>query len=221
MIIFFLSIHEQFKLLIFIILPTNLHSNIAQPLKLKCLSNKLLSILCLFSIFSPFFFSFILIGYKPYMYMSPLTERMRKRKAFADTELESSLFTLPSSSPVSNLSSSYSRLSMLTLPQNMHLSNSITDYHKIQQQSAITSESDTIEYLPTSTMDGSQLHAYPNSKSPSHKIRIIDDAKLANMSRQNIEPVIYSPSSIQQHNTRCTNSKPKLSFSIESIIGIN
>lgn len=151
------------------------------------------------------------------MYMSPLTERMRKRKAFADTELESSLFTLPSPSSVTNLSSSYSHLSMLTLPQTMHLS-SASDYHTIQQ-SRMASESDMTEYLPTSTMEGYPLHEHPSSNAPSHKIRIIDDAKLANMSLQNNEPLIYSPSSIQ-HNSHCTNAKPKLSFSIESIIGI-
>lgn len=201
-------------------------------------------------------------GYKPYMYISPITERMRKRKAFADTELEgnataSHLFaasSLPSSSSVSNLTPSYSCLSMLTLPQNGHLSN-IIDYHTLQQQTAMASENNNAtNYLPTppppppqapsttttTTINDYQLSELFYSKSPSssmslsppllpspslpslspqHKIRIIDDAKLMYMRRQiNEPPLIYNPLTIE-HNSECA-SKPKLSFSIESIIGI-
>lgn len=166
-----------------------------------------------------FLFSTIHTGYKPYIYMSPLTERMRKRKAFADTELESSLFPLVSASCVTNLSpssssSSYSRLSMLTL-QSSHLSSTIE--YNTNQASADDENDTTTVYLPTSTPVGYQ--EYPSSKPSAHKIRVIDDAKLANMSQQNNEPLIYHPSSIQ-HNSLCANVKPKLSFSIESIIGI-
>lgn len=170
-------------------------------------SNVIYSILCLF-------FSFH-TGYKPYMCGSPLTERMRKRKAFADTELESSLFPLVSPSSLINLSpSSYSRISMLTL-QSSHLSGTI-DYNTNQASNGSENDTTTV-YLPTSTMEG--YHEYPSSKSSSHKIRVIDDAKLANMSRQNNDPLIYHPSTTHR-NSLCANVKPKLSFSIESIIGI-
>lgn len=160
---------------------------------------------------------------------------MRKRKAFADSELESSshLFALASPSSVSNLSSPYARLSMLTLPQTMHLS-SVIDYNAIQQ-SIISNESDTAEYFSsstTTTIENFQLHecSSPRSPSPSpspNRIRIIDDAKLTNMNRRNNnEPLIYRPS-INEHihgqsqsPNNCSSAKPKLSFSIESIIGI-
>lgn len=159
---------------------------------------------------------------------------MRKRKAFADSELESSshLFALASPSSVSNLSSPYARLSMLTLPQTMHLS-SVIDYNAIQQ-SIISNESDTAEYFSSSstTIENFQHHkcSSPRSPSPSpspNRIRIIDDAKLANMNRRNNnEPLIYRPS-INEHihgqsqsQSHCSCAKPKLSFSIESIIGI-
>lgn len=218
--------------------------------------------LSLFHVFSFFFRGNT--GYKPYMYISPITERMRKRKAFADTELEgnataaSHLFaasSLPSSSSVSNLTpSSYSCLSMLTLPQNGHLSN-IIDYHTLRQRAAMASENNNAtECLPTAppppqpplgaTINDYQLSERLRSKSPSssmslspppppqllsssllpslspqHKIRIIDDAKLMYMRRQINEPsLIYNPLTAE-HSSECT-AKPKLSFSIESIIGI-
>lgn len=195
------------------------------------------------------------------MYISPITERMRKRKAFADTELDgnatashlfaaSSLPSSSSSSSVSNLTPSYSCLSMFTLPQNGHLS-SIIDYHALQQQAARASEhNNATEYLPTPppqplqtstpTINAYQLSELLCSESPSssmslsppplqpsfsplppqHKIRIIDDAKLMYMRRQINEPsLIYNPFTAE-HNSGCTNAKPKLSFSIESIIGI-
>lgn len=202
-------------------------------------------------------------GYKPYMYISPITERMRKRKAFADTELEESatsphLFgstsfqpsSSSSSSSVGNLTPSYPCLSIFALPQNGHLP-SIIDHHALQQQTARASENDnTTEYMPTplpsqpltttstSTINDYQLSELLCSKSPSssssrspssspfsplspqHKIRIIDDAKLMYMRRQINEPsLIYNPSTAE-HNSECTNAKPKISFSIESIIGI-
>lgn len=156
--------------------------------------------------------------------MSPLAERMRKRKAFADTELESSshLFALASPSTVSNLSSPYTRLSMLTLPQTMHLS-SVIDYNAIQQ-SILTNERDTAEYFSsTTTIENFQLHDGSSSQSPSpspNRIRIIDDAKIANMNRQNNEPLIYVPSINEHIHGHSESVKPKLSFSIESIIGI-
>lgn len=185
------------------------------------------------------------------MYISPLTERIRKRKAFADAELDRTsvphLFasSMASSSSVSNLTLPYSRLSMLSLPQNEHLSN-IIDYQALQQ-TAISSENNATEYLPTTTaaaaMSDYHLPDVLYSKSPSssslslspplppfnplppqpqHKIRIIDDAKLMFMRQQINEPsLIYNQLTAEQHNSECTvNAKPKLSFSIESIIGI-
>lgn len=165
------------------------------------------------------------------MYVSPLTERMRKRKAFADSELESKshLFALPTSSSIDNLSSPYSRLTIPT----MHLSG-VIDYNTIQQ-SLITNESDSTDYLPpipatpllpsSSTMDSYRSCEYSCSEFSQQRIRIIDDAKLSNMNRQNNDSLIYGPST-NEANDNCTTTiatittKPKLSFSIESIIGI-
>lgn len=184
------------------------------------------------------------------MYISPQTERMRKRKAFAGTEFDgnsaSHLYasSLPSSSSVSNLAPSYSRLSMLTLPQNEHLSN-IIDYHTLRP-TAITSENNATEYLSTrpttTTINDYHLSESMRSKStsspsspslslsplplpsllpPQHKIRIIDDAKIVYMRRQITEPsLIYDPLTAGHNNEYTSNAKPKLSFSIESIIGI-
>lgn len=176
----------------------------------------------------------------PTMYVSPLTERMRKRRAFADNELESSthLFALSSVSSVSNLSTPYSRLSMsmptaaaaaavatgaATVPLNMHLSTAI-DYSAIHQSTMITNDNESPEYLsaqtPSSIDNYRSNECYPCAidSLPAHRIRIIDDAKLCNMDRQNNEPLIYSPSA--NEHSHCTSAKPKLSFSIESIIGI-
>lgn len=167
-------------------------------------------------------------GYKRYpMYVSPITERIRKRKAFADTELESNnsrlIFAIPSPSSVGNLSSQYAQRTMPTmptiptLPLTMHLS-SVIDYNTIQQ-SMITNDSETADYLPTtspSTMDNYRLDEH--SCSP-NRIRIIDDAKLSNMNRHNNESLIYSPLT-NEPNNHFVSAKPKLSFSIESIIGI-
>lgn len=235
------------------------HSLTVKVMFITIISHLFLFVCCFFLsfMFSRFFRGNT--GYKPYMYISPITERMRKRKAFADTELEGNahLFaasSLPSSSSVSNLTpSSYSCLSMLTLPQNGHLSN-IIDYHTLRQRAAMESENtNATEYLPTAppppqpplgaTINDYQLSELLRSKSPSssmslspppqllssssslpslspqHKIRIIDDAKLMYMRRQINEPsLIYNPLTAE-HSSECT-AKPKLSFSIESIIGI-
>lgn len=166
--------------------------------------------------------------YKRYpMYVSPLTERMRKRKAFADTELESNshLFGVPSPSSVGNLSSAYSCLTMPTMPLTMPLSR-INDYNTIQQ-SMITNECDSAEYLPISpplpsTMDNyrSNTEYLATIESSPQRIRIIDDAKLFNMNqRQCNDSMIYCPLT-NEPNKHCNSAKPKLSFSIESIIGI-
>lgn len=169
----------------------------------------------------------IFTDYKRYpMYVSPLTERMRKRKAFADTELESksNFFGIPAPSSVGNLSSAYSRLTLPTVPLNMHLSH-VIDYNTIQQ-SMITNECDSTEYqsispILSSTMDNYRLNTeYIATDTSPQRIRIIDDAKLSNMNRLNDDSLIYSSSTNEPNNQHCTNHKPKLSFSIESIIGI-
>lgn len=205
--------------------------------------------ICLFLSFC----SFLRLGFKPYMYISPMTERMRKRKAFADTELEDNgrphflASSMTSSSHVGNLTPPYSRLSMLTLPQNGHLTN-ILDYHALQQTTVASEHNNSVEYLsaPTSMNDYPLSELLMHSKSPSsslslspplpsphlpscspstsqQRIRIIDDAKLMYMRRQTNEPSsIYNERLMaNQHNSESTvNAKPKLSFSIESIIGI-
>lgn len=198
------------------------------------------------------------LGYKPYMYISPMTEQMRRRKSFAAIEFErngeSHVFASSvASSSVSNLTPSYdSRLSMQILPQNEHLSN-IIDYHALQSTTMAASENNNMtEYFsataPVASINDYQSSELLHSKSPSssslstspplssphlpsflfptppsqHKIRIIDDAKLMYMRRQIDEPsLIHNQLTAQQHNSQCTtNAKPKLSFSIESIIGI-
>lgn len=153
------------------------------------------------------------------MYVSPLTERMRKRKAFADSELESNshLFALSTTPAAVNLSSPYTRLTMPNVPLSMHLS-SVIEYNTIQQ-SMITNESEMVEYLPQITPPPSmdydyRLNEYSCKESSPNRIRIIDDAKLTNLQRTNKDSHNYSPS------TYGASNKPKLSFSIESIIGI-
>lgn len=161
------------------------------------------------------------------MYVSPLTERMRKRKAFADNELESNahLFAMSSVSSVSNLSTPYTSLSMptatatavTTVPLNMQLS-SVIDYSTIHQ-TMITSENESTEYLSTSHIGNYQLSTeYPCSESSTSRIRIIDEAKLCNMDGQNNDRLMCSPPT--NEHSHYISAKPKLSFSIESIIGI-
>lgn len=164
------------------------------------------------------------------MYVSPLTERMRKRKAFADTQLESSghLLTMPtfsahSTPSITNLSLSYSRLSIPNSSPTSHFNNfvDLNPCEQQQQQQQITLNENTCDYLPSSIMTQNyQQHEYLNTERLPAKIRIIDEAKLYNISAQhmNNESFAHAKSSINDNN-HC-NAKPKLSFSIESIIGI-
>lgn len=170
------------------------------------------------------------------MYVSPLAERIRKRKAFADTELESSShlfvssspptmpFSINSSSTLNNLLPPYSTMpTMSNVPLAMHLGG-VIDYSTTSQMLNIPHENDIqcdLSLSPSSSpqiMDKYRLNA--DTLSTQH-IRIIDDAKLfdKNVDQMNNESFYYAQSSMNTVDD-IVNEKPKLSFSIESIIGI-
>lgn len=129
------------------------------------------------------------------MYVSPLVDRMRKRKAFADTELDSSthIFTAP-----------YSNRTLTALPITAQLPG-VINYSPIQQ-SMIRHESD----LSIPVIETMKSNDHQESVSPPLRIRIIEDAKLKHMNQQTNQHSVFGPSEV----------KPRLSFSIESIIGI-
>lgn len=197
-------------------------------------------------------------GYNRYpMYVSPFEDRIRKRKAFADTELDSSshLFMLSStptfsmksssltttstiSTALNNLSSPYTTMSQLpmippstpTIPSlTMHLSN-VIDYRiqttpppppsPSQSKMNTMNENDTYDYVAAQIIKTEHRSNF-EMLSPRQQIRIIDDAKLYNMNtKQKNYNESYILSSVTDESAHSTGKKPKLSFSIESIIGI-
>lgn len=163
--------------------------------------------------------------YKRYpLYVSPLADRIRKRKAFADSELDSSshLFMMPTqfssnSSPsfVNNLSSGMSSATLT-----MHLTNAI-DYNNTAQQTV--NLSNEIENVSIRGSPPQPMKMYrANQENLAHnRIRLIDDAKLyetTNTQRMVNELFISAQSTVDS--AHAAKIKPKLSFSIESIIGI-
>lgn len=166
-------------------------------------------------------------GYKRYStYVSPLADRIRKRKAFADSELDSSshLFMVPtqfssnSSPPFVNHLSSVMSSATLT----MHLANAI-DYNNIAQQTMhLSNEIDNVS-IRGDCSPPQPINMYrSNQENRAHnQIRIIDDAKLY----ETIESQRMADESFISAQSRFDSAgeaeiKPKLSFSIESIIGI-
>lgn len=158
-------------------------------------------------------------GYKRYpSFMSPLTERIRKRKAFADTELDSSSgllsVGLPQAPPLSMISSTATGSNALAF--------SSMAFHQALYAMPLPAYS-----IKDSPSDGIDFSNYSQSKSdnnptesstPTSKIRIVNNARLfsANCSPQSKTP----PATAESTTDYMFNSvKPKLSFSIESIIG--
>lgn len=128
------------------------------------------------------------------MYASPLSERLRKRKAFADRELDSSASCiLASAVSMSPYGVNYDQLSR-------------------EQGPFITARYDHDQHYVRSKLSSHYHHFYDvNAKDKIFpKIRIVDESKLKDSSYdfRNSEYVM-------------TNAKPKISFSIDSIIGIH
>lgn len=137
----------------------------------------------------------LLPGYKPYpIYVSPLSERLRKRKAFADRELDSSSSCiLASTVSMPPYGLNYDQLSREQTP----FITAIYDHNQHFSRSKIP-----INY-----------HHYCDGNVKERnlpKIRIVDESKLKDASYD-----------FCNSEYKMTNAKPKLSFSIESIIGIN
>lgn len=195
------------------------------------------------------------------MYVSAITERMRKRKAFADSELDSTsphLLTLqaPDTTPAPTTSTTHllpisssfqSNAAFYTTTSSSSLSNTLSPYsHYLMPLSIHTSGINEINignYVSTQPIENYQTNdAYlsclssptlpqppqQTAVSPSN-LRIIDDARYTftnvndagQMDRMSPICVHSSPSvdgSIDDNHNN--NRKPKLSFSIESIIGI-
>lgn len=131
------------------------------------------------------------------MYMSPLSERLRKRKAFADRELDSSSSCiLASAISIPPYGINYDQLSRESTPY-------IAGIYDHSQQYGRSKMPATHPYPPFYE-DNVKEKLLP-------KIRIIDESKL--------KEAVYNERCHSDYNM--TNSKPKISFSIDSIIGIH
>lgn len=166
-------------------------------------------------------------GYKRYpTYLSPLADRIRKRKAFADSELDSSshLFIMPTpfssnSSPpfVNNLSSAMSSDTLT-----MHQTNAI-DYNNTAQQTInLSNKIDNVsirgDYSPPQPIN---MYTSNRENLTNNRIRIIDDAKLyETINTQGMVHESFIGAQSILDSAGGAKIKPKLSFSIESIIGI-
>lgn len=135
------------------------------------------------------------------MYVSPLSERIRKRKAFADSELDSSAGLMaippmpsPTLSAIANASSFPSHTQTMYAMQTYARENRY-QFHKVNQHN---DECDTNRFV--------RQHA---NHLPSHS-----NSDETNFFESN------STSPPSSTNTFSDQIKPKLSFSIESIIGI-
>ncbi|KAG4073153.1 hypothetical protein HA402_002542 [Bradysia odoriphaga] len=140
----------------------------------------------------------ILKGYKPYpMYVSPLSERLRKRKAFADRELDSSSSCiLASAISIPPYGINYDQLSREPTPY----ITAIYDHN----QHYVRSKLPSTQPYPHFYEDNVKEKLLP-------KIRIVDESKL--------KETAYNDRCHSDYNM--TNAKPKISFSIDSIIGIH
>lgn len=132
------------------------------------------------------------------MYVSPLSERLRKRKAFADRELDSSSSCiLASAISIPPYGIAYDQLARESTPY----TTAIYDHNQHYVRSK----------LPP--IQQPYAHFYDDNVKEKllPKIRIVDESKLKETA----------------YNDRChsdfnlTNAKPKISFSIDSIIGIH
>lgn len=142
------------------------------------------------------FFFLIFPGYKPYpMYVSPLSERLRKRKAFADRELDTSASCiLASAVSIPPYGINYDHLSR-------------------EQAPYITALYDHNQHYARSKLSSQHYHNYYDGNVKEKllpKIRIVDESKL--------KDATYNLCNAEY---KMTNAKPKISFSIDSIIGIH
>lgn len=166
-------------------------------------------------------------GYKSYpTYVSPLADRIRKRKAFADSELDSSshLFMMPAqfSSDASQPCVNHLSRAVSSATLTMHLANAIESNNPTQTTMNWSNEIDNVsirgDYSPPQPM---KMYRSNQENLAHNRIRIIDDAKLyetINSQRMADESFISVQSTLDSADG--AEIKPKLSFSIESIIGM-
>lgn len=172
------------------------------------------------------------------MYASPLTERIRKRKAFADSELDSTTRLLPmlhSTHPLTSngapvvMPSPTSPNQMYSMPLSPYLMkdtlyNSNNVGYGTAKGHAPANAHHAFEF--SNYLRSRVLHTYENNNnnvefgggnSETHKLRLVDESQLMGYyptAAMSTEECDMSPE-------RCSNvAKPRLSFSIESIIGI-
>lgn len=158
------------------------------------------------------------------MYLSPITDRIRKRKAFADSELDSNTNHLSMTIPQEVTSA----LSIIQVPT---VTNTITfpshspsiysipsSYLHHSPQNRIAPNTNEMEFNhflqpnPLQNYYNAEYHCYSNTNIRS-KIKIIEDVKLFDYSNGQLRSSPVASEEFSQ-------IKPKLSFSIESIIGI-
>lgn len=162
-------------------------------------------------------FSLFFSGYKRYpMYPSPLTERIRKRRTFADNELNSSTDLL-SATAAANASSSTSSSSYRSIPTFILNENSSSLCDATTSSFGFVPKYGPYEfcnYLRSRVLHSPYTNTHLNSLNDElPKIRIIDESKLRDCNLKfnfNLDTSLLDSCS----------TKPKLSFSIESIIGI-
>lgn len=136
-------------------------------------------------------------GYKPYpMYVSPLSERLRKRKAFADRELDTSASCiLASAVSIPPYTINYEQLAREQAP----FITAIYDHNQHYARSNLPPQ-----HYHNNSYDGNVKEKLLP------KIRIVDESKL--------KDATYD---LCNSEFKMTNAKPKISFSIDSIIGIH
>ena len=129
------------------------------------------------------------------MYVSPLTERLRKRKAFADRELDTSASCiLASALPIPSYGLSFDQM---TREQTPYVA-AIYDHNQ--------------HYVRSKLSQQHYQHFYDGNVKEKllPKIRLVDESKL--------KDTTYD---LCNSEYKMTNAKPKISFSIDSIIGIH
>jgi hypothetical protein len=152
-----------------------------------------------------FFFCFT--GYRRIsFYNSPLTDRIRKRKAFADTELNSSSIPLPTTlSPHHQFSSFNAATNYSQFIQNARNLYSFYPQHKLSPTPMLC-QTNSCDY----TTSGQQTSCY----SPNSEASNTSDYEMTVLTTSTTTTDIDMPA--VENDKRAV----KLSFSIESIIGI-
>lgn len=131
------------------------------------------------------------------MYVSPLSERLRKRKAFADRELDTSASCiLASAVSIPPYAINYDQLSR------EHYTSPIPSLYDHNQHYA-RPKLPSVQHYPHFFDGNAKEKLLP-------KIRLVDESKL--------KETTYD---LCNSEYKVTNAKPKISFSIDSIIGIH